>query len=76
MKQKEKLSNFESWEIEFMKNGPPEYEEQLESPHKFAYLDGYGIWLRLKKDPDFNPDDYAWATWAYRNKEIENGSSL
>jgi hypothetical protein len=77
LKRLKKKQNFEPWEIQFMKEGPPEYEEQKKSPHRWAYLDGYEILLRLKKEPDFNADDYPWATWAYRNKEkprsVESG---
>jgi hypothetical protein len=69
LKQREKLGNFEQWEINFMKNGPPPYSEQMVSPHRFAYLDGYHIWRKLKLEPGFDPKDFPWALKAYRNKE-------
>jgi hypothetical protein len=67
-----KKRKFEQWELDFMRNGPPPYEEQLESPYRFFYLDGFSIWQRLKKEPDFNRDDFPWAVWAFRNKEKSN----
>lgn len=69
-KARAKKAKFEDWEIAFMKCGPPgAFEDLKEHPHRWAYLDGYDIWQRLKKEPGFNPDDYPFAVWAYRNKE-------
>jgi len=62
-----KTSNFKDWELDFMRNGPP--DNWKESPHGFAYLDGYNIWQKLKDEPGFDPKDYPWAVWAYKNKE-------
>lgn len=68
LKKLKKIPLLADWEIAFMKNGPPEYEKQRTSPHKFAYLDGRPIWERLNNEPDFNPNDFPWGAWAYTNK--------
>jgi hypothetical protein len=67
LKQREKLGNFEDWEIRFMKFGPPPYEQQIKEKKGFYYLDGRHIWQRLQVEPGFDPGDYPWAKQAFRN---------
>ena len=68
-KTREKLGNFEDWEIQFMKHGPPSIEEQKRSGHGFAYLGGGHIWQRLKKEPGVNLHDFPWGMATFENKE-------
>jgi hypothetical protein len=67
LKQREKIGVFEQWELDFMKSGPPPYEEQIKSKHPFAYLDGRHIWRRLQAEPDFKAENWPWAMRAFRN---------
>ena len=71
VKIKEKLGNFADWQIDFMKNGPPDDWE--ESPHRWTYFDGRDIWERLKKEPGINIDDFPWAIQAYDGGEKKIG---
>jgi hypothetical protein len=69
-KTRTKLAKFEDWELRFMREGPPSLEVQKTSGHGFAYLSGHHIWRRLQREPGFDPKDYPWGRWAFRNVQV------